>query len=499
MAEDVAGATTAAPADDTAAAAAAVQQGDEAGSSSLQRARERARERVAARGVQVHHPEEVEVLDLTVDDDSDSSSTNADDVVAVTAAEGAAAAAAAAAGGSNGSVDDADGGTGMDAMMVTLDHSSSEDMCDVESETDSLFDAVADAAAAPAADNAAVAAAPAPAAAASPLSSADSGDSSAGSAVSAAETAVSDTFSLMSGAATESSAFSGMTAGTAFTLQSSSSGSGVSKMQEHLADNLLGALPAVHPTQQDTTPAAAACDGVGEEGVVGVCQEAEEVAVDGVSSSSNMTEEAAAVAVPTGAESLYASMYGSGLLLSADDIQGALQMAALPAADADTAPGAAADDTAASSSSAGVVTTVTAADIAGAASATAAPAPAATAGSGSSSGAVEGWQGDASLYASIIAHSEDHEQPGSPFNFGESFAAALTAAGLDSLSGPSPPSGSPRESDDWQIVEAEEEGGAAGGPVVAEGGAEGASSSSGGGGGGGSRLGRSWMGGRGTA
>jgi hypothetical protein len=113
--------------------------------------------------------------------------------------------------------------------------------------------------------------------------------------------------------------------------------------------------------------------------------------------------------------------------------------------------------------------------------------------------AAEPWQGDASLYASIIAHSEDHEQPGSPFNFGDSFAAALSAAGLDALSGPSPPSGSPRESgsEDWQIVEADVEGaapaaGEEGGSVAGGGSAAagaGSSSSS-------SKGSRSWLGGR---
>jgi hypothetical protein len=178
------------------------------------------------------------------------------------------------------------------------------------------------------------------------------------------------------------------------------------------------------------------------------------------------TTATADTAAAVGSESLYASMYGSGLLLSADDVAGALQMSALPAA------ASAADSTA-------VLPAVNTSSGSVAAPAAAAPAPA----------AAEPWQGDASLYASIIAHSEDHEQPGSPFNFGESFAAALSAAGLDSLGGPSPPSGSPRgsASDDWQIVEADVEG--AGVQTAAEPAAAAAAASS-------SKGSRSWMGGR---
>eukprot|EP00879_Flechtneria_rotunda_P000273 GHRR01000358.1.p1 GENE.GHRR01000358.1~~GHRR01000358.1.p1 ORF type:complete len:929 (+),score=433.08 GHRR01000358.1:324-2789(+) len=66
---------------------------------------------------------------------------------------------------------------------------------------------------------------------------------------------------------------------------------------------------------------------------------------------------------------------------------------------------------------------------------------------------------DASMYASIIAHSEDLEQhgsPGSAFDFRESFAAALSAAGLDGLVGPTPPSASAENSEDWQMVDAED-------------------------------------------
>jgi hypothetical protein len=73
-----------------------------------------------------------------------------------------------------------------------------------------------------------------------------------------------------------------------------------------------------------------------------------------------------------------------------------------------------------------------------------------------------------SLYASIVAHSEDHEQPGSPFDFGQTFAAALTAAGLDAAAGSGGAgagagAGEGSGSDDWQLVEAssdDDEGGA---------------------------------------
>jgi hypothetical protein len=195
-----------------------------------------------------------------------------------------------------------------------------------------------------------------------------------------------------------------------------------------------------------------------------------------------------AAAATLGTESLYASMYGSGLLLSADDVAGALQMSALPLTAAGDTVTAAADTTASDTAAAGDAgSNGSTADMALLPAVNTGSVSAATA--TDAAAAAEPWEGHASLYASIIAHSEDHEQPGSPFNFGESFAAALSAAGLDSLSGPSPPSGSPRESgsEDWLIVEADVEGAAARAAAAAPAAGEASSSGS-------SNLRRSWLG-----
>jgi hypothetical protein len=417
----------------------------------------------------------------------------------------------------------AEGSVPKAAAAAAAAHEESEDfeaMPDLL-DRDAAAIAVTAAAAALVAEPAAAAALVAEPAAAEPaapaLASTDSAaaGSSSSSTVSAAETAISDSFSLVSAAATDRSAFSGMTAGTAFTLQSSSS-SGVSKLQEHLADSVLGGLGG--QTSAAVDDAAAACaagssssgdSSSSDTGAAAAVEGAEDVplasgeesagtetAAAGDEGGSAAAEPSAAAAV--GSESMYASMYGSGLLLSAEDVEGAMQvpstlhMSALPV-EAPAAAAAAADGTspaaAAGSSSdtaAPVTNTTTSAAVAPAAATTAAAAGGL---------ASEPWQGDASLYASIIAHSEDHEQPGSPFNFGESFAAALSAAGLDTLSGPSPPSGSPHESgsEDWTIVEAAE---GAEGPGAAAAAAGGVGQEGIGAQDGSSKGSKSWLGGR---